>query len=123
MDGKLLCVLPDWLTKSFPIDPKWVNHPGSFHLAQSASVFLEHAMLTQGSAKWVAESLYKNQNEYYKEREATYYSGEIYGVIFVDFPSLKESEGVEGSIPVIFGAVARACREGSKIEEYIVGHL
>ena len=93
MHGKPLHVLSFWLTKSFPIDPKWVNPTGSFHLAQSASVFLEQAMLTQGSAKWVAETLQKNQNEYYKEREATYYTGEIYGVIFADFPSLKEWMG------------------------------
>jgi hypothetical protein len=79
-DGKLLCALAGWLIKSFPIDPKWVNPTGSFHLAQSTLVFLERTMLTQGSAKWVAETLYKNQKEYYKEKEAAYYTGEIDGV-------------------------------------------
>jgi hypothetical protein len=75
-DGKLLRALPGWLTKSFPVDPKWINPSGYFHLARSASRFLEQAMLTQGSAKWVSEMMYENQNEYYKEKEAAYYSGE-----------------------------------------------
>ena len=50
-------------------------------------------MLTQGSTKWVSEMLYENQNNYYKEKEATYYSGEIAGAIFADFPLLKEWSG------------------------------
>ncbi len=50
-------------------------------------------MLTQGSAKWVSESLYKNQNDYYTEKEAAYYTGEISSVIFADFPLLKEWRG------------------------------
>jgi hypothetical protein len=91
--GKLLRALPGWLTKSFPVHPKWVNPSGYFHLAQSASRFLEQAMLTQGSAKWVSEMMYENPNKYYKEKEAVYYSGEIAGAIFADFPSLKEWRG------------------------------
>jgi hypothetical protein len=67
-DGKLLQALPGWLTKSLPIDPKWVNPTGSFQLTQSASQFLERSVLTQGSAKWVSESLYKNQNNYYTQK-------------------------------------------------------
>jgi hypothetical protein len=85
-DRKLLHTLPGWLTKSLPIDPKWVNLTGSFQLAQSASQFLERAMLTQGNTKWVSETLYENQNDYYTKKEAAYYTGERNSVIFADFP-------------------------------------
>jgi hypothetical protein len=80
-DGKQLRALPGWLTKSLPIDPEWINPNGTFQLTRSALQFLECAMLFQGSAKWVSETLYKNQNEYYKEKEGAYYTGEIDGVI------------------------------------------
>ena len=35
----------------------------------------------------------ENQNDYYKEKEATYYTVEIGGVIFADCPYLKEWRG------------------------------
>jgi hypothetical protein len=38
-------------------------------------------------------SLYKNQNNYYTEKEGAYYSGERDGVVFADFPLLKEWRG------------------------------
>ncbi len=41
----------------------------------------------------MSETVYKNQNEYYKEKEAAYYTGEISSVIFADFPLLKEWRG------------------------------
>jgi hypothetical protein len=47
-------------------------------------------MLTQGSAQWVSESLYENQNDYYTKKEAAYYSGKRDGVVFADFLLLKE---------------------------------
>jgi hypothetical protein len=50
-------------------------------------------MLNQGSAKWASECLYENQNKYYKEKEAAYYTGKFDGAIFPDFPSLKEWRG------------------------------
>jgi hypothetical protein len=94
-DGKLPRALTGWLTKSLHccLNPKWSNPTGSFQLAQSASQFLEQAMLTQGSVKWVSETLYKNQNEYCKKKKAAYYTGEIEGAIFADFPLLKDRRG------------------------------
>jgi hypothetical protein len=92
MDGRLLGTPPGWLSKSLPIDPKWINPTGYFQLARSASQFLKRAMLIQGSAKWVSEMLY-NQNEYYTKKEAAYYIGERDDVIFADFPFLKEWRG------------------------------
>jgi hypothetical protein len=93
-DGRLLRALPGWLTKLLPLDPKWINPTSHFQeLSRRASQFLEQAMLTQGSAKWVSECLYENQNEYYKVKEAAYYTGEFDGAIFPDFPSLKEWRG------------------------------
>ena len=89
-DGRLLRALPGWLTKSLPLDPKWINPTSHFQLSRRASQFLEQAMLTQGSAKWVSECLYQNQNESYKVKEASYCTGEFSGASFPDIASLEE---------------------------------
>jgi hypothetical protein len=90
INGKLLCALPGWLTKSLQLYPKWSNPIGSFQLALKAhpNSLNKHCLLKavqRGCQKSCTQIKYE-----YKGKEAAYFTRKIEGAIFADFPLLKD---------------------------------
>jgi hypothetical protein len=83
----------DWMTRSFPVNPKFIDKPSFYFLNRDCSQLLEKAMLTQASTDWLSGMLYKSQNEFYENLEASYYTGESPGMIFEDFQKIAAWRG------------------------------
>jgi hypothetical protein len=85
--------LPGWLSRSLPLDPKWVNPTNHFQLHQDTAKVTEKVMLTESSGDWMSESLYECQNDFFIELEGSYYTGHLTGMVFPDFPLIKDWRG------------------------------
>lgn len=48
---------------------------------------------TESSGDWMSESLYERQNDFFVELEGSYYTGAIAGVVFPEFPLIKDWRG------------------------------
>jgi hypothetical protein len=83
----------NWLARSLPIDPKWVNPTNHFQLHQDMAKVTEKTMLTESSRDWMSETPYECQNDFYVELEGSHYTGEVASVAFPDFPLIKDWQG------------------------------
>jgi hypothetical protein len=93
-DGTFLCrSLPGWLARSLPVDPKWDNPSNHFQLHRDTAKLIEKVMLTESSGDWTSEILFESQNDLFIELEGAYYTGEVAGIVFADFPFIKDWRG------------------------------
>jgi hypothetical protein len=99
--------LPGWLSRSLPLDPKWVNPTNHFQLHKDTAKVTEKVMLTESSGDWMSENLYECQNDFFIELEGSCYTGAIAGIVFDDFRSIDQ--GMARTVPTIWEANTRAC--------------
>ena len=96
-NGTLLYSLPDYLTQSFPVDPRYCSSSSFVLLNDSVSLLLEEATLTDASATWVSRLLFQGQNHCYEVMEGSYYTTDpgcpVASPPFDSFPSIGEWRG------------------------------